>query len=64
MGKYNTHTQIGVPPREERRGLKMYLKKLWLEISQTQRRKQPGTGHTEGPKQDKPQKTYIKTYHN
>ena len=56
---------IGVPEGEERRGSKMYLKKLWLKTSQTQRRKQISRyRNTEGPKQDEPKQAHTKTYHN
>ena len=38
----------------------MYLIKLWLKTSQTQRH--PGTGSTEGPKHDEPKETHNQTY--
>ena len=41
----------------------MDLKKLCLKISHIRRRKQyPGTATTEGPKQDEPKQTHLKTY--
>ena len=46
-------------------GLKKYLKKLWLEISQTkERNRYIGTVSTEDPKQDEPQQIFTKTYYN
>ena len=48
---------------EEKRGLEVYLKKLWLKTSQTQRTKQiPDIGSTEDPKQYESKQTYTKTY--
>ena len=42
----------------------MYLKKLWLKNSQTQRRKQmiQMKQRTEDPKEYEPKQTYAKTY--
>ena len=56
---------IGIPEGEEKRGLKMYLKKLWLKTPKPKEgNRYPGTGSTEGPKQDEPKQTYTKTCYN
>ena len=49
-----------MPEGEQRKGLKKYLKKLWLKTSEAKEgNRYTGTGSIEGPKQ-----TYTETYHN
>ena len=51
---------IGIPEGEEKRVLKMYLKKLWLKISNL-KKTYWDTGGTEGPQQNEPKETFTKT---
>ena len=44
---------------KKKRGLKIYLKKLWLKTF-----KSKDTGNTEGPKQAEPKKVDNRTYYN
>lgn len=47
------------------RGLKMYLKKLWLKLPKLKERNiYDDSGSTESSKQDEPKQTYSRTYYN
>ena len=55
---------IGSQEKKEKRGLKMYLKILWLKNPKPKEgNRYPDTGNTECPKQDKPKQTYMKIYY-
>lgn len=46
--------------RGSRKGSKRYLKKLWLETSQNNKKIYPSTRSTEGTKQDEHKQIYTK----
>ena len=57
---------IGVPEGEEREGDRKYIWRHhgWKLPRSKGGNRYPGTGNTEGPKQDESKQTHAKTYHN
>ena len=50
---------IGVPEEEEKKVVRKFLKRLWLKISPTWKRKQSSPRGTKSPIQDKPKEKQI-----